>query len=133
MSNTQRTLKALREQGYTCGIVERFIRHGGGPGNRIDFLNIIDIIAVKQNVILGVQSCGQAYAPHDRKLLASENSVKWLRAGGKLELWGWRKVKKKRGGKAMVWKPRVKEYTMEDFNEKRVGKNEKSTQENSRP
>ena len=32
-----------------------------------------------------------------------------------LELWGWRKVKVKRGGKAEIWQPRVREYTLADF------------------
>lgn len=110
-SPTQRTLKVLKEEGWRSGIVERFV----GPLNiRVDLFHIIDIIAIQERRILGVQSCGQAFAEHHRKLTEEEllSSLDWLRACGELQLWGWRKVKVKRGGKAMVWKPRVREYTL---------------------
>jgi len=73
--------------------------------------------------IIGIQSCGQSFAAHRREMLESaevykdtgltkpEACLEWLKAGGKLELWGWRKVKVKRGGKAEVWRPRVEEIT----------------------
>jgi len=87
---------------------------------------IIDIVAINigeyygaeyrgGKEILGVQSCGQSFAAHDKTIYANENSIKWLLAGGKLQLWSWRKVKKKRSGKQMIWEPRIKEYTLEDF------------------
>ena len=114
-SPTQRTLKYIREQGYTCGIVERFLCYAGKFGKRVDLFGIIDIIAIKEYEMLGVQSCGTAFSEHDKKILESENSKEWIKAGGKLMLIGWRKVKKKRGGKAMGYKPRIKEYTLEDF------------------
>ena len=36
LSNTQRTLRALRQEGYICGMVERFNPYGGVllPGGR---------------------------------------------------------------------------------------------------
>lgn len=110
-SPTQRTLKALKEKGYRCGIVERFV----GPLNiRVDLFRIIDIIAIRDCQILGVQSCGQAFSEHHRKLTEEHEDATrdWLLAGGRLELWGWRKVKVKRGGKAMIWKPRVRTYSI---------------------
>ena len=114
-SPTQRTLEYIREQGYTCGIVERFLCYAGKFGKRVDLFGIIDIIAIKEHEMLGVQSCGQAFSEHDKKILESESSKEWLQAGGKLTLIGWRKLKVKRGGKAMRWQPRIKEYTLEDF------------------
>jgi hypothetical protein len=114
MTNTQRTLKALKDGGYLCGMVERFNQYAGPHGIRQDLFGIIDIIAIKKGELLGVQSTGQAFAEHDRKILASENLRPWLESGARFELWGWRKVKKKRGGKAMVWKPRIKEYRLGD-------------------
>lgn len=125
MTPTQRTLKALREQGYTCAIVERFLGYAGTFGKRQDMFGIIDIVALAPDVILpqiklrgciiGVQSCGQSFAKHDKTILESPNSVLWIACGGKLQLWSWRKVKKKRGGKQMVWQPRIKNYSLEDF------------------
>jgi hypothetical protein len=114
LSPTQRTLKALREKEYRVGIVERFI----GPLNiRVDLFHILDLIAIRPGEILGVQSCGQSFSEHHRKLTQEhpDACLDWLEAGGKLELWGWRKLKVKRGGKAMVWTPRIQVYTAGDF------------------
>ena len=115
MTNTSRTLKALHQDGYICGIVERFNRFGGSHGIRQDLFGFIDIIAIKPNEIYGIQSCGQAFSEHNKKILNSELAIDWINAGGKIELWGWRKIKKKKGGKQMIWKPRIKVYTIGDF------------------
>ena len=37
----------------------------------------------------------------------TENVFEWLNCDGKLELWGWRKLKLKRGSKAYRWRPRI--------------------------
>jgi hypothetical protein len=85
-------------------------------GIRKDFLGIIDIIALKPPETLGVQSCGQNYAEHDRKILGKyKEGLLWMQCNNELMLIGWRKVKKVRGGKLMVWKPRIKTYSREDF------------------
>ena len=104
MKPTERTLKAFREMGFAVGIVERYINF---TRQRIDLFGIIDIIAIRQGEIIGIQSCGQAFSSHLKKMNESEYTEKWLASGAGLQLWGWRKVKKKRGGKAMVYKPRV--------------------------
>jgi len=88
LSNTQRTLRALEQQGYISGIVEKFNPYAGHYGKRIDLFNFIDIISIMPKG----------------------------KAGGHIELWSWRKVKKHpRKGKLKVWRPRVKVYTLEDF------------------
>ena len=74
LTPTQRTLKYLRDKGYTAGIVERWVSQAGKFGKRIDLFNFIDIIAIKENKILAVQSCGQDFADHDTKIL--ENTRK---------------------------------------------------------
>ena len=115
ISPTQRTLRQLRQEGCHCGIVERFNTFVGKFGIRQDLFGIIDLIALRPNNISGIQCCGSDFSAHDKKILASEFSPEWLKSGGMLELWGWRKVKKVKGGSQMVWKPRVKIYTPEDF------------------
>ena len=116
LSITQRTLRALRQEGYLCGIVERFLSHVGPFGIHQDLFGIFDIIGIMPKGICGIQSCpGSGFAAHDRTILESEFSPEWLKAGGHIELWGWRKVKKKRGGKQMVWRPRLKVYSLGDF------------------
>lgn len=156
---TQKTLKALGEQGCITGMVERFIAQAGKAipvdgnphlrrrtGIRKDLFGIIDLIALRpinlplqmnetQQLIfnreytdelynsphkqgwelVGVQSFGQDFAEHKRKVLASKAAPIWLATGAAIELWGWRKLKVKRGGKAMVWTPRIHRLTKKDF------------------
>ena len=119
---TQRTLRALRELGRICGITEHWQAiptHPGG-GYRKDLFGFVDVISLDpERGVVAIQSCGQSFAQHERKILDSEcteNVIAWLRTPrGAVELWGWRKVKLKRGGKAMVWRPRIREFTLSDF------------------
>jgi len=114
MTPTQRTLAKLKALEYRAGIVERFI----APRKiRIDLFNIIDIVAIKPGEILGVQSTGSDFSGHWNKLTIekAQESLDWIRAGGKLELWGWRKLKAKRGGKRMIWQPRIERITIFDL------------------
>ena len=115
ISATSRTLEYIRSQGWLADKVEQFNPYSGKFGQRKDLFGIIDIIALGENSIIGIQSCGQAFSEHDKKILESDNTHLWLQNGGRLILIGWRKVKLKRGGKAMRWSPRIKEYTLENL------------------
>lgn len=92
--------------------------------------NIIDIVALdhgystitnecyRKGGVIGVQSCGTAFSEHLKKLTIekAEDTRNWLLTPGtSLELWGWRKVKVKRGGKAMKYEPRVQVITLDDL------------------
>jgi hypothetical protein len=44
-----------------------------------------------------------------------EKAILWLECGGRIQVYGWRKLLKKRGGKQKIWVPRIKEITLEDF------------------
>jgi hypothetical protein len=124
-SPTQRTIRALKDQGRVCAIVERFNQHVGPYGIRQDLFGIIDIIALDpERGVVGIQSCGEAFAAHERKILEerAQESIDWLSTPGTvLELWGWRKVKLKRGGKAVRWQPRMREFTLADFPDVQLG------------
>ena len=115
LSPTQRTLRQLRQEGYICGIVEQFNPHVGPFGKRFDLFGCLDIIAIMPRGICGIQSCGDSFAEHNRKILTNEFAPEWIKVGGALELWGWRKVVKRRGLKQKIWQPRVKIYTLKDF------------------
>jgi hypothetical protein len=118
ISNTQRTLKYVRETlGWKAEICERWIINPKIPsgGFHKDLFGILDVIAMSDTETIGIQSCGQAFADHDKTIMESPNSVKWLKAGNKLMLIGWRKILRERGGKLKVWAPRIKEYKIEDF------------------
>lgn len=118
---TQRTLRHLRGMGRMVGTVERWNPHVGPHGIRQDLFGFLDLIACdRERGIVGIQSCGQSFADHERKILDSEcteSVIEWLTCGGRLELWGWRKLLVRRGGKALRWEPRIREFTLADFRE----------------
>lgn len=110
ISNTSRTLRYIREQGWDADKVEQFNPYAGRFGMRKDLFGIIDIVALTEKGIMGIQSCGQAFAEHNRKIFENPMSVRWLKCGGALMLIGWRKIKLHRGAKAMRWSPRIAVY-----------------------
>jgi len=133
MRPTERTLRELKLHGFRCCVVERWNPYGGplikekcpicerGPshqGIRQDLFGIIDVLAISESGIVGIQCCsGSGYQKHIRKMLIEKAQVTldWLSTPGcALELWAWRKVKVKRGGKAVVWRPRIKIIEKED-------------------
>ena len=121
ISNTSRTLEYLRKQGWVADKVEQFNPYAGKFGHRKDMFGFGDIVAMGEGNIYAIQSCGNSYAEHNRKITEDERvaplALRWIENGGKLLLIAWRKVKLKRGGKAMRWQPRIKEYKTEDFTE----------------
>lgn len=124
ISNTSRTFEYLRSQGWDADKVEQFNAYAGKFGQRKDMFGFGDIVAMGENSIIAVQSCGQAFSAHHKKITEDEKvaplALKWLQCGGRIMLIGWRKVKLKRGGKAMRWQPRIKEYSIGDFINKEV-------------
>jgi hypothetical protein len=111
ISYVQRTMRELRNQGRVCAIVEKFNPYVGQHGIRQDLFGIIDVLALDpERGVVGVQVCGQDWQPHIKKLIEERTQETWdwlATPGTVLELHGWRKVKKKRGGKQMIWKPRM--------------------------
>ena len=112
ISNTSRTLEYIRSQGWEADKVEQYNVYSR---RRKDLFNVIDIVALGEKGIIGIQSCGQAYSEHMQKILNEPLALKWIEKGGHLMLIGWRKILKKRGGKLKVWAPRIHEFTVEDF------------------
>lgn len=121
ISPTVRTLEYYRNQGMIVEMVEKWIimpKHPAG-GVRKDYLSIIDMIAIsKEAGIIGIQSTGSAFSEHYKKITIEHrnNATAWLNAGGKLVLISWRKIKKVRGGKLLIWSPRIQPITLEDLN-----------------
>ena len=119
ISNTSRTLEYIRGNGWDADVVERFNPYAGKFGQRKDMFGFADIVAMGEGSLYAIQSCGQSFSEHNRKITQDEyvapKALKWIESGGRLLLVGWRKVKIKRGGKAMRWEPRIKEYCVDDF------------------
>ena len=109
---TKKTDEYYNELGYDVGNVERYNHH---CKRKFDLFEIIDRIAISETDTIGLQVCKADFGTHDIKILNSEMAPKWLKGGRRLILIGWTKQKVKRGGKAMIYKPRIKEYTQEDF------------------
>jgi hypothetical protein len=105
----------MREQGRICASCERWNPHAG---IRQDLFGFIDLIVLDpERGAIAIQTCGQSFAEHVRKLTEERNEAvfEWLKHHP-LELWGWRKVKQKRGGKAMRWKPRIADVVLNNGN-----------------
>jgi hypothetical protein len=114
-THTSRTLKYFREKGYHADMIERFIAFPP-PGHRKDYFGFGDILAFNNSQTIILQSCGQSYAAHLRDLLKNPTVPLWLAGPSRmLILCGWRKIKKVRGQKPMIWAPRIKEITYKDF------------------
>jgi len=88
-----------------------------GARKRRDLFGIIDIIAVVNGQIVGIQAYRSGHKKHVERLYENADFViPWLEAGGRLEFWWWRKLKGK-------WLPRVIEFVVNGGNlvEKEVG------------
>lgn len=117
-SSMQLMLRELRRQNRKHGIVERFVHNRKPGGIRSDLFGIFDLIALGPGrQIVGIQTCKEDFSAHYRKIteLNVDNAVDWMICGGKIELWDWRKLKVKRGGKATRWYPRVKYIGWDDL------------------
>lgn len=101
-SPTQRSLKLLREEGYTCEVVERFIPFPK-PGHRKDLYGFADILAVHPFLgTLAVQCCVGSGMSARRKKLAEEPNVTICKlAKWRIEIHGWVARKVYKGGTAV--------------------------------
>lgn len=107
-SPTQRSLAYLREQGYTCDIVEHF---NSFTKQRKDLFNVIDILAIRKGEILGVQTTARSSVSARVKKIAECEYVPAIRESGmRLEVHGWGKVsdgKYKNGKPKHKWACRI--------------------------
>ena len=90
-------MNALRHQGATCAVVEKFNQYAGKFGIRQDLFGFIDVIVMDpERGLIGVQCCARSgHAAHRRKILEerTEYAMEWLRCGGSIEIWSWAKQK----------------------------------------
>jgi hypothetical protein len=93
MTPTQRSLKYLREQGYTVAITERW-----NPFARIrqDLFGFVDLLAIRKGETLAVQTTSTGVAERIKKIQDSEYLPKIRDAGWMIHVHGWRKNAKGR-------------------------------------
>ena len=108
-SPTQRSLAALRKDGWTCEIVEHW---NSFSRTRRDLFGGLDILAIRDGETLGVQTTsGTNVSARLAKIKAEPRLAQWLRAGNRLMVHGWRKVGAR--GAVKKWECRVEEVTLE--------------------
>lgn len=95
---TQRSLKYLRDNGWTVCIVEKWIPPRGTMkfGVRIDAFGFGDLLACKESeydchIALVQTTDHTSFSKHKLKILAIPEFQKWKEAGGMVFLHGWRK------------------------------------------
>lgn len=99
MSPTQRTLKELRDHGWTAAVVEHWNAHAR---IRQDLFGIIDVLAVRPGQTLGIQTTTTTnLCARITKALSCKELIAWLEANNRFQVWGWSQ-KGPRGAKK-VW------------------------------
>ena len=104
VSSNQRSMTRCTKLGWPRWKVE--VWHAFAH-KRQDLFGIIDVLALANDELIGIQSTSADVNQHLAKIRESEFTLPWLATGAKLEIWNWRKLKLKRGGKAVRWKCRV--------------------------
>ena len=109
----QKSLKYLRDAGYTCGITENWNPYARVRADLFGFIDIVCIDHVGGN-ILGVQttSTGNINA-RIKKIQGIKDARYWLQVGAKIYVHGW--SKKGRVGKRKLWTLDEREITLSDF------------------
>ena len=93
MSPLQRSMKVLRAEGW---YVEKVEMWNAFSKTRKDLFNLLDLLCIRPDgKVLGVQvtTMGKKQ-PHIRKMQANKLLPYVLRAGWRIELHSWRKLKK---------------------------------------
>jgi len=91
-SPTQRSLKYLRDQGYTVAITEKWNPHARV---RQDLFGFIDMLAIKDGQTLAVQTTSSSsFSERKKKIEAHENLPLVLAARWQVTVHGWRKNSK---------------------------------------
>lgn len=104
MTPTQRSLAHLRQSCDLIQVVEKWNPHAR---IRQDLFGCVDILALRGAETIAIQACAGASVSARVDKITNSDAIKHLRnAGWKVVVHGWRKVKVKRGEKAMKWELR---------------------------
>ena len=94
MTPMSRSLKKLRDEGWTPDVVESYNYF---TKKRKDFFGIADIVCYQDVILLAVQCTSYSnISARVRKIEDSEHLDGLRDAGMRIEVWGWRKDPKKR-------------------------------------
>jgi hypothetical protein len=107
-SPTSRSLERLRKEGWTAGVVEKWIPM---TKQRLDLFGCIDIVAVRPGQTLGVQATSDSNVNgRITKSIQLPGLLAWLQASNRFQVWGWGKKGKK--GQRKLWSLRIQEIVL---------------------
>jgi hypothetical protein len=112
-SPTQRSIKMLKDEGWEVAIVEKWNTFAR---IRQDLFGFADLLAMRPGdkpQLIQVTTTG--IASRIEKIMNEPRALTALLSGFEIYGHGWRKIKVKRGGKAMKWEPRIIQVTKDDF------------------
>lgn len=90
-SPTQNSLKKLRSEGYTVGIVEFW---NSFTRRRQDLFGFGDLLAFRKDEFCIVQTTSASnFSARKKKIRANDVAKEWVNSGGHIIIHGWRKVK----------------------------------------
>lgn len=118
MTPTQRTLQRCRDNGWEADVCERWVpikNHPGG-GVRKDLFGFIDVLVLGDDETLAIQATSGSNGNARVIKITTEcrkQAISWIRNGNKIQVWAWRKLKKKVDGK--TWQPRITDVTLASF------------------
>jgi hypothetical protein len=120
MSPCALSLAEARRLGYDAQVVEKWL---AAARVRVDYLGVIDILAINTVEVLAIQCCADSgMAAHRTKCLASRRLALWLAGPGRrFELHGWstrRSLERTKAGKRsrrLVHHLRREEIRLSDF------------------
>jgi hypothetical protein len=107
---TSRTLDYFRKHNYIAGVVERYLPIPGGRPTRVDLFGFIDLVAINKDnghTVFIQATSGSGVSARVKKIIGHEHFPTVIKSGGAILVFGWRKLKVKRGGKAMRWQPLI--------------------------
>ena len=112
-STAARTITELRKKGYIAGNVEKYNTFSH---KRNDLFGFIDIVAVHPTKgVLMIQATSGSNVSARIKKIAEDYAQELLLlrlANVSVQVWGWRKTKVKRFGKAVRWTARIVEVIL---------------------
>lgn len=90
MSPTERTLKALRADGWLAAVVEKWNPHSK---TRLDLFGFVDILAIRGEETLAVQATSRSNISSRVQKITDHPNVGAVRdAGWKIMVYGWGKM-----------------------------------------
>ena len=110
-SPTSRSLSYCRERAWLVDVAEKTIPHSH---RKRDLFGFIDIVVIADDTLLAVQVTSSSNHSARVKKIKNECYVAadaWNRAGGQVEVWSWRKTKK-RNADGRWWKLRREKVTL---------------------